>query len=120
MQYAAYICNRHKLKLEYVSLLCSPPSCTPRWLYEPYQHMYGVTVTFLFVVIFRWAHTVDTGVVSAYVGQTRAHVSVVLDGRCLGRSDSIRSTTGGDSDFAAVAIHQNEEQLWRWQIPDII
>lgn len=62
------------------------------------------------------AGTLDTGDVIALAGTSRVDGSIVMAGKSHGIFATNLSTADGSSDFVAVAIDKNGEELWRWQV----
>lgn len=52
----------------------------------------------------------------AYAAAARSDGSVVLAGSTFGASETTFSETVGYSDFAAVAIDEDGNELWRWKV----
>lgn len=60
--------------------------------------------------------TAGAGKAVAKAAAARVDGSVVLVGKSTGTFASSLYTTDGESDFAAVAIDENGQELWRWQV----
>lgn len=68
----------------------------------------------------RQAGASDNKDVLSHAVAARADGSVVLAGMSYGTFAGKLSTTDGHSDFAAVAIDKNGNELWRWQVLQLL